>query len=203
MEREAPDKRFFKHDVFISYAHADNVDGEVPALHAQLEEFLSLSLEWEPSIWVDYQALNTKADLETQIREGLRDAAVFMAVGSEVIASREWCRNEMGWFGQGARFERVNVERLFPIFLPFADRSRLPPWAQNDLRMGDAPFVLDPGRRELRRDQDWEAHGTYWDGLYRYFDRVRYGIMAAHSAWRLVVESPRGMDGSGSGGETV
>lgn len=66
--------RFFKCDAFISYAHRDDETGIVRTLHAQLGEFLSRSLDWEPTIWLDERSLNTEADLEGQIRAGLRDS---------------------------------------------------------------------------------------------------------------------------------
>jgi hypothetical protein len=172
--------KFFRHDAFISYAHADNCEGAVRAFHAQLEEFLSSYLEWEPSLWLDERVLDVADDLERQIRDGLRDAAILIVVGSETITSREWCRNEMGWFLNGAQLDRVGTSRMFPVFLPFEDTARLPPWAHLDT-LRDF-FILDPARGELIANQDYATHRRYWDRLYGYFTRVADGIVRAHIA---------------------
>jgi len=153
----------------------------VRALHAQLEEFLFSYLAWEPSVWLDERSLDAEGDLERQIREGLRDAAVLIVVTSETIETRKWCRDEMGWFLTGAALDRVNVNRMYPVFLPFSDAERLPRWVARELPLD--LFVLDPDRQELIAEQDYTAHRDYWDGLYGLFSRVAQGIVDAHAAW--------------------
>ena len=120
---EHTSRKFFKHDAFISYAHSDNATGFVRALHAQLHEFLYSRLDWEPSVWLDERSLDTEGDLERQIREGLRDAAVLIVVASETVETRKWCRDELSWFLTGSNLERVNVKRMFPdgLFSRIAD----------------------------------------------------------------------------------
>jgi hypothetical protein len=182
MTMREPD-RFFKHDAFISYARADNEKGAVHALHAQLDEFLRSSLPWEPSVWLDERSLNTEGDVKQQIREGLRDAAVLISITSETVESRKWCRDEMGWFLTGADLDRVIVERLYPVFLPFSDPARLPRWSK-DLFTLDM-FILDPERQELFAQQDYDAHRRYWDRLYGWMSKVSKGIIDVHAAWNL------------------
>jgi hypothetical protein len=126
-----------------------------------LDEFLCSYLDWEPSLWLDERVLDVADDLEQQIRDGLRDAAVLIPVGSETIASREWCRNEMSWFLNGAQLDRVGTSRMSPVLLPFENPARLPPWAERD-RFQDF-FVLDHARGELIADQDYATHRTYWE----------------------------------------
>jgi hypothetical protein len=177
-------QRYFRHDAFISYAHRDNETGIVRALHAQLEEFLSHSLDWEPSVWLDERSLDEKADLEEQIRAGLRESAVLIIVTSETVESRRWCRDEMGWYLNDANLQRVPLRRTFPVFLPFDSIERLPRWAKDlsDLS-GIGPTILDPERQELAAAQDLTAHGDYWYRLYGWFQRLSDAIATVHATY--------------------
>ena len=173
-------QRFFRYDAFISYAHRDNETGIVGTLHAQLVEFLMHSLEWEPSIWFDQHSLDVEVDLEEQIRAGLRDSAVVVIVTSERVESRKWCRDEMSWYLTGANLERVSIQRMYPVFLPFSDIERLPRWVKH---LSDPyPIVLDPRRQELAARQDLTAHAAYWRQLYGWFSRLSDRIVNVHAA---------------------
>jgi GTPase SAR1 family protein len=142
-------------------------------LHAQIVEHLAHSLDWEPSVWLDERTLNTEADLESQIRAGLRDSAVIVIVASETVESRKWCRDEMGWYLTGVNLHHVPVQRMYPIFLPSSDIENLPRWVRH---LSDPyPIVLHPERKELFADQDLSAHGTYWHQLYGWISRLSDG----------------------------
>jgi hypothetical protein len=114
--------------------------------------FLRSSLPWEPSVWLDERSLNTEGDVKQQIREGLRDAAVLISITSETVESRKWCRDEMGWFLTGADLDRVIVERLYPVFLPFSDPARLPRWSKDMFTLD--MFILD------RSDRNYSLNKT-------------------------------------------
>src|SRR5689334_5904400 len=146
-----PSRRFFRHDAFISYAHMDNGQGAVRAFHAQLQEFLFSYLKWEPSVWLDERSLDAEGDLEQQIRQGLRDAAVLIVVASEAVEARKWCRDEMSWFLTEANLNRVNVKRMYPVLLPFSSHDRLPRWIKDENPW--ELFVLDPDRHEQMAQQ--------------------------------------------------
>lgn len=138
-------------------------------------------IDWEPSVWLDERSLDVEANLETQLRAGLKSSAVLIIITSETVESRKWCRDEMGWFQTGADLEQVLVRRLYPIFLPFRHCERLPRWVKH-LPTGELTW-LDPERQELFADQDLAAHRSYWDQLYGWFERVSQGIVNAHSAY--------------------
>jgi hypothetical protein len=124
--------------------------------------------------------VNKKGDLEQQIREGLRRAAVLIPVVSETIESRKWCRDEMGWFSTEANMDRVVVKRMYPVYLPFNDPGKLPRWTKQEEIYR---FYLDPARLELIAQQDLDAHRPYWDSLYGWMSQLAQGIVAAHTAW--------------------
>jgi hypothetical protein len=175
-------EQFFKHDVFISYARADNATGIVSALGAQLKEFLAPMLRREPSIWFDDWSLDVKSDIASQIRLGLRDSAVLITIASEKTESRKWCRDEMGWYFKQINFEAI--DRWFPAFLPIGDDQQWPRWREN-LPIGSEMF-LDPSRTELFAEQNLQAHQWYWDRLYGWFARVSDGIVSANANFEIV-----------------
>ncbi len=180
--KEDSEVRFFKHDVFISYAHRDNENGCVAAFHAQLAEYLQSALRREPSVWRDALSLEALDDLENKIRSALATTAILIFVVSSTVESRKWCRDEMGWFLNGAELDRVVVQRLYPVFVSFDDVDSLPRWVK-DLPYNEPRLVLDPNRSELFADQDMHQHQHYWDCLYGWFDSVSRGIVRAHCAF--------------------
>ena len=90
----------------------------------------------------------------------------------------------MGGFLTGADLlDRVIVERLYPVFLPFSDPARLPRWSKDMFTLD--MFILDPERQELFAQQDYDAHRRYWDRLYGWMSKVSKGIIDVHAAWNL------------------
>jgi TIR domain len=93
----------FKHDVFISYAHLDDVpstihrEGWVTPFAARLREVLSGRLGRIVDVWQDYQ-LGGNEPLTEALRLRLRESAILLPVASPAYVAREWCIREMKEF---------------------------------------------------------------------------------------------------------
>lgn len=162
-----------KYDAFISYAHLDEHDSDIPgtisAFQAQLEEFLGPFLKRVPRIWRDVFFLRPGDDFEPKIYAALRDSAVLILVVSPTYTKREWFRKELSKFLLAAEQHGLISDRVFYVFKGVTDWDNLPSFFR---KLGDPPFFIDEERRELAADQDLEQHRYYWDRLYGLFARI-------------------------------
>lgn len=88
----------FKTHVFISYAHADNLEaggpGWVTQFHEILEPLLTSRLKRTKAvIWRD-KRLSDNDDFDPVIMKQLPDTAVFVAVLTDNYVDSDWCRRE-------------------------------------------------------------------------------------------------------------
>jgi|SRR5215471_228394 len=91
----------FQHDVFISYAHADDIpdasgQGWVSQFVAQLERALKQRLAGTEAlrIFFDSRDLNSNQQLHEMLGAAC-NSAVFVAVASRSYASRDWTKREL------------------------------------------------------------------------------------------------------------
>jgi hypothetical protein len=101
----------FKHDLFISYAHVDNLNtneerGWVEQFKERLEVKLSMRVgrPGVVKIWCD-PALNGAHLFDRTIQESINSSAIFLALTSTGYLASEYCRQELRWFCQKARSE--------------------------------------------------------------------------------------------------
>ena len=92
----------FNTHVFISYAHADNLEaggpGWVSQFHALLEPFLTSRLKRTKAvIWRD-KRLSDNDVFDPVIMKQLPDTAVFVAVLTDNYVDSEWCQREANTF---------------------------------------------------------------------------------------------------------
>jgi hypothetical protein len=96
--------RGYKHDVFISYAHADDRPvigadrGWVTAFAADLRTALSRQLRADADIWMDLNELKGNVQLTPAIMDGLGKTATFVVVVSPRYLGSEWCSIERKGF---------------------------------------------------------------------------------------------------------
>lgn len=98
----------FKHDVFISYAHASNErltqedEGWVTKFHENLTQFLTAELGRKEyfSIWRDNDELRGNDDFETRIDMGFLNSALLVSVCSQSYIESAWCRKELSEFSR-------------------------------------------------------------------------------------------------------
>lgn len=107
------------YDVFISYAHVDNLEGWVDAFHRQLAVKLTSRVGragWL-RIWRD-EALDGSQLFDDVIRRRIEGSAVFLALCSPGFLRSDYCRRELAWFREhagetltvGERTRLVNVQ---------------------------------------------------------------------------------------------
>ncbi len=94
----------FKHDLFVSYAHGDNIPrgryplGWVTKLREEIEaEVQELGLR-DFSLFMDYQGLASNFPLSDQLMQAIKDSAVLLVVLSPAYISSEWCQREKNAF---------------------------------------------------------------------------------------------------------
>ena len=92
--------RTYKHDVFISYAHADNIPvpgshlGWVTIFAENLKNLLGRKLDRDADVWMDHRELQGNVPLTPTIMEALRDTATIVVMASPRYRASEWCRRE-------------------------------------------------------------------------------------------------------------
>jgi hypothetical protein len=86
-----------KHDLFFSYAHADN-GAWLEAFQKTLCEGLNERLGSRVSVWQDEHNLRLGMNWKNEIREAICGAAAFLAVCSPSYFNSFWCRDERKLF---------------------------------------------------------------------------------------------------------
>jgi hypothetical protein len=141
----------FQHDVFISYAHADNAPdvsgkGWVAEFVAHLECALKQRLGGTDAlkIFFDSRNLNSNQQLH-ELLGAARNSAIFVAVASRSYASRDWTKRELETFSETAD----DLRRLFAIeCLPLDEGQTYPAPLHEHNRLVfwhiDEPYSLTP-----------------------------------------------------------
>lgn len=165
----------FKHDVFISYAHVDNLsftddEGWVAGFHRSLEISLAHRLGRLDifSVWRD-RKLHGNDEWEDTIDAACRDSAVGVFVLSPGFVASDRCRRELEALATTEKAKgrsRPAISRLFKVHLSaVADRD-----VPERLRtVNGYPFhAIDPitGHEErFRRTREPDSDQRYWNSL--------------------------------------
>lgn len=136
----------YKYDLFISYAHADNVPfpgtdaklGWVTIFADTLKNILSRKLQRDASIWMDHRELRGNAPLTPAIMDALRQTATIVVVASTRYLASEWCQRERESFLQfisersasGSRVFRVEIDKIEKIPADFRDTIGYSFWVE-------------------------------------------------------------------------
>src|SRR5262245_4746502 len=122
-----------QHDVFISYAHADNTlfygaeKGLVTTFAFNLEILLSRKLARNATIWMDHRELTGNKPLTPAIMDALDKTAVIVVMVSMRYLASEWCRKEREQFLKVISQRTSAGSRVFIVELDKLDRHLLPP----------------------------------------------------------------------------
>lgn len=160
----------FQHDVFISYAHVDNLPdrpdlkdqkGWVERFAARLSVALWKRLGEQVDLWRDPR-LKRSERFEAVIDEAVRGSAIFLSLLSNRYLKSEFCRHEIDLFVEAAAADELGVvfrdrSRIFPLLLYNLPVSARPGACRGPLgfRFHDATDErlgrpLDPDRDEER-----------------------------------------------------
>jgi len=123
----------FEHDIFISYAHADNTGAaRVTALHRDLVARLTVALGArafrKPEEWVffDRSGLSAGDVLSPKLERAARRSATMLALVSPSYLQAPWCIQETEWFRESRELARDPIERrLIPILFNPVDETEL------------------------------------------------------------------------------
>lgn len=128
----------YKHDVFVSYAHVDDVQpvgvahGWVTTFVMELRNRLAKQLGRmdNHSVWMDYR-LQGNDVINPTILEKARNSATLLLILSEGYVSSEWCNRERAAFLNRVETLRSEGRRIFVIEKQRLDPSRWPRELQN------------------------------------------------------------------------
>src|ERR1051326_5015937 len=123
----------FEHDIFISYAHADNAGTErVSGFHRDLVQRLTTRLGargfHKPDEWGVFDRFGLKAGdaVSPKIERSARRSAVMISLLSPSYLQAPFCIEEVEWFLDSKRGARDPIERrLIPIVLNHTDEDAL------------------------------------------------------------------------------
>jgi len=101
----------YVHDVFVSYAQANDHDGWVTRFKDKLTDFLNERLDTQPKVFWDEQSLKPNDELDSAITEAVRRSAVMVVVVSHKYLTRPWCSLEREAFLQNGNARRVMIVR--------------------------------------------------------------------------------------------
>ena len=117
----------FRHDVFVSYAHSDNVAvagtavGFVSQLVSDLKAEVGRKVGKALDIWWDHYNLTGNTPVTPEIMAAASECATIVVVASPAYLKSEWCDRERStffqWLGrrQGGHTRAVFLVRLEPI----------------------------------------------------------------------------------------
>ncbi len=119
--------RGFQHDVFVSYATADNTPAEngwITAFVSCLGEEVKSALKArsDVEIWFDRTHIDGEEDLPKHIRDGVQTSSCLVVVLSKAYTQSKWCRAERQSFFQAPHVVNYPSDRVFLV-----DIGTLPP----------------------------------------------------------------------------
>jgi hypothetical protein len=117
----------FEHDIFISYAHLNNLKegdgakGWVTRFHERLEVELKQLVGNELKIWRDLE-LERNQLTDPTIKKAVDEAGVFVALNSIVYVKSDYCQQEVKWFCDKAQADGRSLsiggrKRIFNVLL--------------------------------------------------------------------------------------
>lgn len=151
----------FERDLFISYAHIDNLpvppeeQGWISRFHASLSVMLSQRLGKSARIWRDAK-LGGSDVFDEEILSKFQETALLLAVLSPRYVESEWCTRELNEFCQWlGSLDQLKVERKSRIIkvikIPVENEERVPGIMRSivgyqfyDVSDDDIPIELDP-----------------------------------------------------------
>src|SRR5262245_22089531 len=174
----------FQHDLFISYAHADDKRW-IQAFEDELRDEISRRLGMGISVWQDTSKIRAGENWQVAIQEGIEGSAAFVAVVSPRYQNSPWCARERNEFKKRFKAEAFSTSGRF-------FKAVKTPWSENAHRLflqeiQDVDFYKEdqddsveftPGSRDFKR-----AVRKLADGVEALLRRMRRANQRVHVAW--------------------
>jgi hypothetical protein len=121
----------YEHDIFVSYAHEDQLGAWTVALQEDLRKALNLILQSKlrgnsVDVWID-QILRNNLPLTDQLQGRVEGSALLMIVMSPFYLGSSWCGREVAWFAAATRSRIAPDRRIFVVHALPTDRTSWPP----------------------------------------------------------------------------
>lgn len=181
--------RQFTHDVFVSYAHVDNLPDR-PGERGWVEDFADqlrvrlLKRAGEPvEVWRDPE-LRRVERFDEAIQKAVREAGVMIALISNRYLRSEYCADELAWFCEKASAEPHGLTvggclRVFPVLLYNFPHTEWPEACRGTLAF---PFHDAEGT---------DAHGAPLDPAGEPFEQQMKALVEElHHVLELLREAP-------------
>jgi hypothetical protein len=156
-----------KNDVFLSYAHVDNISedesekGWVERFERALRVRLLKLFGEDVSIWQDARKLGRAQDFDDEIKDALDGSRVLVALISNRYLKSDYCKLEIDTFDErvGDRTAGRRIPRVFPVLLYNIAPEKWPAACQgkSGFKFHDAEdddpyaFPLEPGSKPFER----------------------------------------------------
>src|SRR5262249_24083369 len=120
----------YEHDVFVSYAHEDQLGDWTLTLHKDLRKALNLILYSKlrgksVDVWVD-EILRNNVPLTDQLKRLVEGSALLLVIMSPFYLASSWCGREVEWFSLAARSRIAPNRRIFVVHAMPTDRAKWP-----------------------------------------------------------------------------
>jgi hypothetical protein len=120
----------YEHDIFVSYAHEDQLGAWTVALREDLRKALNLillsKLEGRSvDVWID-QILRNNLPLTDQLQGQVEGSALLVIVMSPFYLGSTWCGREVAWFWAAARSRIAPDRRIFVVHALPTNRASWP-----------------------------------------------------------------------------
>src|SRR3954454_24925401 len=121
----------YEHDVFVSYAHEEELGAWTVRLQEDLRKALDLMLLSKlkgksVDVWID-RILRNNLPLTDQLQGAVQGSALLLIVMSPFYLGSDWCGKEATWFATAARSRIASDRRIFVIHAWPTDRTSWPP----------------------------------------------------------------------------
>lgn len=166
----------FNYDVFVSYAHVDDIPDidSQPGWVTNLVRKLSIRLAQQLGgsdtfkLWMDRKqgdGLGGNNPIQEKIEGTLQRAAVMVVIMSPAYIKREWCQRELAAFSEAMQKVKLSNGRIFIVERANVDQAERPPQLQN---LRGYRFWIDKdgeGHRTLGIPIPTAEDRQYWDEL--------------------------------------
>jgi TIR domain len=121
----------YDHDIFVSYAHEEQLGEWTLSLREELKRALNLILLLKPpgkvvDIWID-EILRKNLPLSDELKSRIEGSALLLIVMSPFYLGSKWCGKEVAWFAEAARSRIAPNARIFVVQ---AFRTELDRWPE-------------------------------------------------------------------------